>query len=163
MITALLGGALLASTAAGAAPAHETCDNKPVIMHVAGILHDRDRIIAYGAAIRASGLYEKLGGYYVNNPRSVAVFEGTPAPASSILMVRFPCLAHARAFWYSKTYQKTLKPLRQNPSAGDFTVTVYPEAAPPPGVAAQLQPGGYRRPADPAVLATIPQIADKPD
>ncbi len=134
------------------------CDGKPVIMLVSGLVHDRDRILRYGQAIQASGLYEKLGGYYLASPRSVATFEGSPAANQSSLMVRFPCYAHARAFWYSKTYQKMLIPLRQNPSAGDFTVTVYPEIAPPSAIAAMLQPGGYKTNPAPEVAASIPQV-----
>jgi hypothetical protein len=36
-------------------------------------------------------------------------------------------LANAKAFWYSKVYQEKIKPLRLNPSAGNYLVTVYPE------------------------------------
>ncbi|MFZ4687612.1 MAG: DUF1330 domain-containing protein [Polymorphobacter sp.] len=140
----------------------DVCDGKPVIMLVAGRIHDRARILAYGAAIRASGLYEKLGGYYIASPRSLATFEGEPAADASTLMVRFPCFAHARAFWYSQEYQNELVPLRRNPSAGEFTVTVYPEIAPPPAVAAKLNPGGYTAVPGPEVAAGIPQIAGKP-
>ncbi len=101
-----------------------TCDNKPVLMVVYGPMHDRDRMMAYGKALADSGLYKKLGGYYLNLPRSAAVFEGTP---TSMIIVRFPCLANAKAFWNSKDYQEKIKPMRLNPSAGDFTVAVYPE------------------------------------
>ncbi len=141
----------------------EVCDNKPVIMLVAGEIKDWARIRAYGAAIRDSGLYDKLGGYYINVPRSIATFEGSPPPAQSMLMVRFPCFAHARTFWYSKEYQERLKALRQNPSAGAFTVTVYPEAAPPPGVAAWWPKLGPLKAAPPEIAAAILQDADKPD
>lgn len=105
-------------------PTTEACDNKPVLMVVYGPLHDRDRMIAYGKAIADSGLYRKLGGYYVNSPRVAAVFEGSP---TSMIIVRFPCLANAKAFWNAKDYQEKIKPMRLNPSAGDFTVAVYPE------------------------------------
>ncbi|MEY2885109.1 MAG: hypothetical protein RL490_2833 [Pseudomonadota bacterium] len=137
----------------------DVCDGKPVIMLVSGLVHDRDRILRYGEAIRASGLYEKLGGYYIASPRSIATFEGSPPPNQSVLMVRFPCYAHARRFWYSEIYQKQLVPLRQNPSAGDFTVTIYPEIPPPPAVAAQLNPGGYKAVPSPDVAASIPVVS----
>lgn len=136
----------------------DVCDSKPVIMLVSGLIHDRTRILRYGEAIRASGLYEKLGGYYIASPRSIATFEGSPAPNQSVLMVRFPCYAHARRFWYSEIYQKQLVPLRQNPSAGDFTVTIYPEISPPPAVAAQLNPGGYKAVPPSDVAASIPMM-----
>ncbi|WP_439533905.1 DUF1330 domain-containing protein [Polymorphobacter sp.] len=141
-----------------APPAPGVCDDKPVIMLVAGDITDRERVLAYGKAIRDSGLYDKLGGYYMNVPRVIDTFEGTPGPRDSMLMVRFPCLAHARAFWYSKEYQEKLKPLRLNPSAGTFTVTVYPEAAPPPGVAAWWPAFGTVKPSKDADLAQVPQI-----
>ena len=45
----------------------------------------------------------------VNQPRAVATFEGAPPPNHSTLIVRFPCLANAQAFWYSKEYQERIK------------------------------------------------------
>ncbi|QMW23444.1 DUF1330 domain-containing protein [Sandaracinobacteroides saxicola] len=138
------------------------CDNKPVIMLVRGLLKDRARLAQYAAAIRASGLYPKLGAYYLNNPRSVATFEGTPADNDSVLMVRFPCFAHARAFWYSELYQKQIIPVRQNPSAGDFTVTVYPELPLPDYMKGRVADGAYAAPADPSVAASIPRIPEPP-
>lgn len=138
----------------------ETCDGKPVIMLVSGMISDWARVRAYGAAIRDSGLYDRLGGYYLNVPRPLAVFEGEPPPMQSILMVRFPCLAHARTFWFSKEYQETLKPLRLNPSAGEFVVTVYPESAPPPGVANWWPKPGTRKQAGPEIAAGVPQVKE---
>ena len=131
-------------------------------MVVAGLLKDRARLAAYAQAIRASGLYDTLGGYYMNSPRAVATFEGTPPPGASTLMVRFPCFAHARAFWYSTKYQREIVPLRLNPSAGDFTVTVYPEIAVPPYMSGRVQPGGYTPVPDPDVAAAIAQVPEKP-
>jgi uncharacterized protein (DUF1330 family) len=107
--------------------AQQGCDHKPVLMVVAGPTHDRARMMAYAKAIAESGLYQKLGGYYVNAPLALATFEGAPPPGYTTLIVRFPCLANARAFWFSKAYQEKIRPLRLNPSAGDYTVTVYPE------------------------------------
>jgi uncharacterized protein (DUF1330 family) len=118
---------LLFAAATVAIPAVEVCDNKPVYMVVAGPTHDRARMGAYAKAIADSELYQKLGGYYINAPAPLATFEGEPPNGYVALIVRFPCLANAKAFWYSKTYQETIKPLRQNPSAGDYIVTVYPE------------------------------------
>jgi len=108
-----------------------TCDGKPVIMVVRGLIHDMGRLRAYGQALAASGLYPALGGYYLNAPRAIAVFEGNVPKNESILMVRFPCLAHAKAFWNSRAYQDDVRPMRLDPSAGDFTVSVYPETAIP--------------------------------
>jgi len=136
----------------------DVCDNKPVIMLVSGRLKDAKRLAAYASAIRASGLYDRLGGYYMNNPRKVATFEGTEPTDASTLMVRFPCYAHARAFWYSQTYQNDIVPLRNNPSAGDFVVTVYPELAVPAYVAGRVRPGGYDWVPDPEVASGIARV-----
>lgn len=143
MIRALPVAALLLAAPAVAAEPREACDAKPVYMVVAGPTHDRGRMQAYAKAIADSGLYAKLGGYYVNTPRPLAVFEGAPPPNLSTLIVRFPCLANARAFWNSRTYQETIKPLRLNPSAGDYSVTVYGEAALPPHMAGKVERGAY--------------------
>jgi uncharacterized protein (DUF1330 family) len=160
----LIALALLVATPALATPppAPGTCDGKPVIMLIAGDIRDRARLQAYGAAIRDSGLYDKLGAYYINVPRVLDVFEGTPPPSQSMLMVRFPCLAHARAFWYSRTYQEKLKPLRLDPSAGDFTVTVYPEAPPTPAAAPLWPPHGLTSVPGPDVVESIPQVKELP-
>jgi uncharacterized protein (DUF1330 family) len=138
----------------------KVCDHKPVIMVVQGMLKDRERLAGYAKAIRESGLYPLLGGYYMNNPRPVAVFEGDAGPSYSVLMVRFPCYAHARAFWYSKQYQDKIVPLRQNPSAGDFTVTVYAEADLPPYMAGRVQPGPYIEKPAASVAAGLPKVSD---
>lgn len=119
------------------------CDNRPVYMVVAGPTFDRARMQAYGKAIADSGLYDTLGGYYINVPAPLETFEGTPPAGMATLIVRFPCLANARAFWYSKTYQEQIMPLRQNPSAGDYTVTVYPAAALPAYMAGRVGSADY--------------------
>ena len=133
---------LLAAAAASAAP--ELCDDKPVYMVVAGPTHDRGRMQAYAKAIADSGLYQKLGGYYVNSPRALATFEGEPPQGYTTLTVRFPCLANAKAFWYSKEYQEKIRPLRLDPSAGDYIVTVYPEIPPREDLAGKLGENDYR-------------------
>jgi len=123
--------ALLTLAAAQAAPApaslREVCDNKPVLMIVSGPTLDRTRMIAYAKAIADSGLYQKLGGYYLNGPAPLDVLEGDPPKGYTNLIVRFPCLANARAFWHSRDYQEKIKPMRLNPSAGDYVVAIYPE------------------------------------
>lgn len=123
-MTVALMLALLAAEPVAAAP--EACD-KPVYMVVAGPTHDRARMQAYAKAIFDSGLYQRLGGYYVNAPVPLAMFEGALPKGHATLIVRFPCLANARAFWFSRDYQETIKPLRLNPSAGDYSVAVYAE------------------------------------
>jgi len=123
--------ALAIQTAGAAAaeppPASPACD-KPVLMVVTGTTLDRARMGAYARAIAESKLYEKLGGYYLNIPAPIANFEGQAEEGHTTLTVRFPCLENAKAFWYSKVYQEEIRPLRLDPSAGDYIVRVYPEA-----------------------------------
>lgn len=127
-----------------AAPVAGPCDNKPVYMVVAGPTHDRARMGAYAKAIAESELYQKLGGYYINAPVPLATFEGEAPKGYATLIVRFPCLANAKAFWYSKTYQEKIKPLRLRPSAGDYVVTVYPEMPVRSDMAAKVGDNGYK-------------------
>jgi len=108
-------------------PPQSTCD-KPVYMVVEGRTIDRARMGQYAAAIAKSEIYQKLGGYYVTVPRPIEVFEGEVEPDYVNLTVRFPCIQNARAFWNSEVYQNTIRPIRLNPSAGDYRVTIYAEA-----------------------------------
>jgi uncharacterized protein (DUF1330 family) len=142
------------AAARAAAPMASTCD-QPVIMVVAGPSHDRARMLAYGKAIADSKIYQQLGGYYINSPQPLATFEGTPPKGYVTLMVRFPCLENARAFWYSKVYQETILPLRLNPSAGDYFVTVYPEAALREDMVGKVGDNGYRAEFD---ASAVPQV-----
>ena len=155
-VVAILAFAAHAGQAAETpASAPGVCDNKPVYMVVSGPTHDRARMQAYAKAIADSGIYAKLGGYYVNAPRPVATFEGAPPANLSTVIVRFPCLANARAFWQSKIYQETIKPLRLNPSAGDYVVTVYPEVPPPLHMAGKVEIGGYTATFDPKSVEQV--------
>jgi len=102
------------------------CESKlPVFMVISGTTLDRDRMAAYSKALTDSGLYVRTGGSYLNNPRPLAVFEGTLPSDHVTLIVRFPSECAARAFWYSPMYQERIKPLRENPSAGDYSVVLY--------------------------------------
>lgn len=144
MLTSL--ALLMQGVPAGEAPLPpaSTCD-EPVYMVVTGRTLDRERMIAYGRAIAESRLYERLGGYYVTLPRPIAVFEGDVPPDHVNLTVRFPCLANARAFWNSRTYQREILPLRRDPtSAGDYTVTVYAEAPLRDDMAGRVGDARYR-------------------
>jgi catechol 2,3-dioxygenase-like lactoylglutathione lyase family enzyme/uncharacterized protein (DUF1330 family) len=122
----------------------EACDDKPVLMVVDGLTNDRSRMRAYTEALLSSGLYEALGGYYVNDPRALASFEGRSAPNHSTLIIRFPCLANARTFWYSRAYQEEIKPLRLNPLAGDFRVRIFAEVPPATYMRGKVEAGRYR-------------------
>ncbi len=59
------------------------------------------------------------------------------------LIVRFPCLANAEAFWNSRVYREEILPLRLAPSAGDFIVRVYPEAPLPDDMAGRVGGNTY--------------------
>ncbi|MEP5938398.1 MAG: DUF1330 domain-containing protein [Erythrobacter sp.] len=107
-------------------PSQSTCD-APVYMVVEGLTLDRERMMKYGQAIAESKIYEQLGGYYVTVPRPLEVFEGELPQGYVNLTVRFPCIENARTFWNSRVYQEEILPIRQNPSAGDYTVSIYAE------------------------------------
>ena len=110
----------------------ETCDGEtPVIMVVAGRTLDRAQMGKYAEALAQSGLYPKARGYYLNNPRPIRHLEGNPHADDVALMVRFPSECAALTFWNSDEYQNNVKPLRLNPRAGDYIVTLYSETALP--------------------------------
>ena len=120
------------------------CDNtKPVIMLVAGRTLDAGRMRDYAIALQQSDLYPNARGYYLNNPRPVRILEGDPDVNDVALMVRFPSECSAVNFWYDDFYQSEIKPLRLNPSAGDYVVTLYDEASLPPYMAGKVGDGSY--------------------
>ncbi|OBX17840.1 hypothetical protein A9995_14345 [Erythrobacter sp. QSSC1-22B] len=123
-------------------PSHPACD-KPVLMVITGTTHDGVRMRAYGQAIADSKLYEELGGYYLNFPAPLAHFEGEAEPGHTTLIVRFPCIENARSFWYSRTYQEEIRPLRLDPSAGDYIVRVYAEAPMRGDLAGKVESNAY--------------------
>lgn len=124
-------------------PHYQDCSSDPVVMVIAGDTLDGKRMREYGKAIADSGLYVELAGYYMNEPRPIAIFEGDISERYATLMVRFPSLQAAKDFWYSDVYQQTIKPMRLNPSAGDYTVTVYREIDLPAYVATRAVAARY--------------------
>ena len=121
-----------------------TCDSeKPVIMLVAGRTLDAQRMRDYAIALGSSDLYPNARGYYLNIPRPVRVLEGTPDDDDVALMVRFPSECSAVNFWYDEFYQTEIKPMRLNPSAGDYVVTLYNEADLPPYMAGKVGDNAY--------------------
>lgn len=118
---------VLAGDAAGGAgdePRGEsaTCD-EPVRMLIYGRIEDREKFGAYMRAIAESGLYEKHGGYYEALTPPLAVLEGEPPPERGVVIVNFPCLAAAEAFWSSDEYA-AIRPLREG--IAEFEVLVLP-------------------------------------
>lgn len=145
----LIGAAGLSlSACATQAPAvaSKTCATEPVIMVVSGETLDRARMGQYAKAIADAGIYPANQGYYLNAPNPIDVFEGDVSGNHATLMVRFPSLKAARAFWDSDVYQNDIKPLRLNPSAGDYTVTVYKELDLPDYMKEQVSKSEYACP-----------------
>ena len=121
-----------------------TCDSeKPVIMLVAGRTLDAARMRDYAIALQQSDLYPNARGYYLNIPRPVRVLEGEPDADDVALMVRFPSECAAVNFWYDDFYQSEIKPMRLNPSAGDYVVTLYNEADLPSHMAGKVGDNAY--------------------
>ena len=132
------------SIAADSAEIDTTCDNeKPVIMLVAGRTLDAGRMRDYAIALQQSDLYPNARGYYLNIPRPVRVLEGEPDADDVALMVRFPSECAAVNFWYDDFYQSEIKPMRLNPSAGDYVVTLYNEADLPSYMAGKVGDNAY--------------------
>ncbi|MFW6299807.1 MAG: DUF1330 domain-containing protein [Oceanicaulis sp.] len=129
------------------APGASACD--PVLMIVSGVTLDAERMAAYQAALSASDLYPGAAGYYLNAPRPVAVFEGEVPDGFVSVIVRFPSLEAAETFWSDPLYQDVIKPMREDPAAGDYTVTVYREADLPGYMAGRVEQAGYRGCPDP--------------
>ena len=121
-----------------------TCDSeKPVIMLVAGRTLDAERMRNYAITLGSSDLYPNARGYYLNIPRPVRILEGEPDANDVALMVRFPSECSAVNFWYDDFYQTGIKPMRLNPSAGDYVVTLYNEADLPPYMAGKVGDNAY--------------------
>ena len=132
------------SLAADSTEIDMTCDSeKPVIMLVAGRTLDAERMRDYAVALGSSDLYPNARGYYLNIPRPVRVLEGQPDANDVALMVRFPSECSAVKFWYDDFYQTEIKPLRLNPTAGDYVVTLYSEADLPPYMAGKVGDNAY--------------------
>ncbi len=136
--------------------------NEPVLMLVMGSLSElgfakpEGAPMSYGEALRASGLYERLDGFYLLAGRPLEVFEGDWTQRDMALVAEFPCLEAARAFYWSKAYQEIIS-LRAG--AGDFFLGVWrrrgreemgrpPEALPAAGL--RTGPGPSPPPAAPA-------------
>ena len=132
------------SLAADSTDIDMTCDSeKPVIMLVAGRTLDATRMRDCAIALGSSALYPNARGYDLNVPRPLRVLEGEPDADDVALMVRFPSECSAVNFWYDDFYQTESKPLRLNPSAGDYVVTLYNEASLPPYMAGKVGDGSY--------------------
>lgn len=101
------------------------CDKPAYLVVVATSVADPVKTRQYAEALRASGLYPQLGGFYVAVGRSPEVLEGTMFGQSPIVIAKFPCREAIQRFWYSDTYQKEILPLREG--AGTFEVAIFEE------------------------------------
>lgn len=99
------------------------CGKDPVVMVVNGVTRDRSRMTLYGEALKASGLHERGGSYYLNDPRALRVLEGDRTKNHVTLLIKFPSECAAIRFWKSPVYQQKIMPLRRD--AGDFTIELY--------------------------------------
>lgn len=129
-------------SSATAAEEGDRCD-RPVLMLVNGEVTDGNERLEdspgmgeYLAALGASQLYPETSGYRLFMDKPIDVFEGEYPAAGFTVLARFPCHAHARAFWYSGRYQ-SLIPLRVDSSK--VLVTVYEELEPPEYMEGRLE------------------------
>lgn len=133
-------------SSAVAAEEGEKCD-RPVLMLVNGEvtdgherLEDSPGMGEYLTALGASDLYPQTSGYRLFMDKPIDVFEGEYPANGFTVLARFPCHAHARAFWYSDHYQ-SLIPLRVDSS--NVLVTVYEEMEPPQYMDGRLDGNRY--------------------
>jgi uncharacterized protein (DUF1330 family) len=101
-----------------------SCD-KPAYLVVIATITDPIKSRDYVTALKASGLYPALGGFYVTAGKSPQVLEGAMFDKSPIVVAKFPCVAAAQRFWYSDVYQQKILPLREG--AGTFEVAIFEE------------------------------------
>jgi uncharacterized protein (DUF1330 family) len=99
-----------------------TTEETAVYMVVSGSVTDPARMAVYAAALAASGLYQQHGGHYIAVGKAIADFENWPMGKSCVI-AEFPSRAAAEAFWWSDTYQNSVKPLRAG--AGTFEVGLF--------------------------------------
>jgi len=121
-----------------------TCDSeRPVTMLVAGRTLDAKRMHDSAIALGSSNLSPDARGYYLNIPRPTRILEGKPDADDVALMVRFPSECSAVNLWYDDFFQTQIKPMRLNPSAGDYVVTLHSEADLPPYMAGKVGDNAY--------------------
>lgn len=115
------------------------CD-APVLMVVTGTISDPARMRTYGQALQAAEIYPVTSGYYLHVGQPIDIFEGEYPAGAFTVIAKFPCLEHARAFWYSEAYQAII-PLREG--AADVLVRVYRELEAPPFMHGRLEEARY--------------------
>ena len=101
----------------------DSCSDHPVIMLIDGVTHNQKRMQLYAKALAESGLHQRAGSAYLNNPRHTRILEGKADRNHVSLMIDFPSECAALDFWNSPTYQKEIKPLRQG--AGNYRIELF--------------------------------------
>ncbi len=81
------------------------------------------QMAVYGQALKASGLHQHAGSYYLNDPRPLRILEGNRSQNHVTLLINFPSECAALEFWNSPVYNQKIRPLRKN--AGDYTIELY--------------------------------------
>ncbi len=114
--------------------------SEPVLMVVTGTISDPLRMRSYGQAIQAAEIYPATSGYYLHIGQPIDIFEGEYPQGAFTVIAKFPCLEHARAFWYSEAYQAII-PLREG--AADVLVRVYRELEAPEFMRGRLEEARY--------------------
>lgn len=106
----------------------DSCSEHPVIMLIDGVTHNQERMKLYAKALAESGLHQRAGSAYLNNPRHTRILEGSADHNHVSLMIDFPSECAALDFWNSSTYQREIKPLRQG--AGDYRIELFRRVRP---------------------------------
>ena len=101
----------------------DLCSQKPVVMVVDGVTSDPQQMAIYGQALKESGLHQRAGSYYLNDPRPLRILEGNRSQNHVTLLINFPSECAALEFWNSPVYNQKIRPLREN--AGDYTIELY--------------------------------------
>ncbi|MCC5861770.1 MAG: DUF1330 domain-containing protein [Gammaproteobacteria bacterium] len=133
-------GADLTSAAAVDTGIPETACDEAVLMVVTGTISDPARMRSYGQAIQAAEIYPATSGYYLHIGQPIDIFEGDYPQGAFTVIAQFPCLEHARAFWYSEAYQAII-PLREG--AADVLVRVYRKLEAPAFMRGRLEEARY--------------------
>ena len=80
-------------------------------MVIDGVTLNAQKIATYTQALVQSGLPQKAGARYINDPQPLRRLEGVRKHNHVTLLVDFPTECVALAFWNSPGYQNKILPL----------------------------------------------------
>lgn len=103
-LTVVVGGVLPTATVSAQTP---PALSRPGIYVSEFEVTDAEGIKAYSAGVDAT--FEPFGGHYIVRGGTVVSLEG--APTKRIVMIEFPSLAQAQA-WYDSSAYRALRPIR---------------------------------------------------